>query len=239
MKLGIMQPYFFPYIGYFSLIQYSDYFIFFDTPQYMHHGWVNRNRILKSDKTPTYVSVPLQKVSRETSIKDMVIREEEQWIDKIFAQLTAYKKRAPYYKDTIEFLHDILDRDWGGSLSALNISTTQSICKYIGFDRKFDTFSEMDLKIEEVNAPDEWALNISKALGAEIYVNPPGGMSFFDHKKYENAGIELQFLKSGLKPYIQRIGRFEPGLSIIDVMMFNDKAAIMELIADYEIIKAD
>lgn len=235
MKIGIMQPYFFPYIGYFSLIKYSDQFIFFDTPQYMHHAWVNRNRVLKSDTTPTYISVPLEKAPQTSAIKDMIIRDEA-WQEKIYAQLVCYKKKAPYYKDTMEFLHSIMDKDFGRSLSTLNIDTTKAVCQYLGVDRDFYTFSEMDLKIDEVKAPDEWALNISKAIGADIYVNPPGGMSFFDRSKYEAANIELQFLKSNLKPYVQRIGRFEPGLSIIDIMMFNDKQAILDMMDDFEIV---
>jgi hypothetical protein len=235
MKIGIMQPYFLPYIGYFSLIEYSDRFIFFDTPQYIHHGWVNRNRVLKHDGTPNYISVPLEKAARETAINDMVIRDED-WVEKIFAQLVCYKKKAPYYKRTIEFLHSLLDVDYERSLSKLNIETTKAICEYIGLNRSFDTFSEMNLDIGQVNEPDEWALNITKAVGGDIYVNPPGGLSFFNKEKYQNEGIELQFLKHNLTPYVQRIGRFEPGLSIIDVLMFNEEKDVTKMLADYEII---
>ena len=235
MVVGIMQPYFLPYIGYFSLIEYSDKFIFFDTPQYIHHGWVNRNRVLNHDGTPNYISVPLEKAPRENAIKDMVIRDEN-WVEKIFAQLVCYKKKAPYYKRTIEFLHSLLDADYERSLSKLNIETTKSICKYIGLKRSFEVFSEMNLDVEEVNEPDEWALKITKAIGGDIYVNPPGGMSFFNKGKYLSEGIELQFLQHNLTPYVQRIGRFEPGLSIIDILMFNEEKDIGEMLADYKII---
>ena len=235
MVVGIMQPYFLQYIGYFSLIEYSDKFIFFDTPQYIHHGWVNRNRVLNHDGTPNYISVPLEKAPRETAIKDMVIRDEN-WVEKIFAQLVCYKKKAPYYKRTIEFLHSLLDADYERSLSKLNIETTKSICKYIGLKRSFEVFSEMNLDVEEVNEPDEWALKITKAVGGDIYVNPPGGMSFFNKEKYLSEEIELQFLQHNLTPYVQRIGRFEPGLSIIDILMFNEEKDIGEMLADYKII---
>lgn len=236
MKLGIMQPYFFPYLGYFSLIKYSDEFIFFDTPQYISHGWVNRNRVLKQDGTPNYIIVPIQKAKQETAIKDILISENANWQDKIYGQLTAYKKRAPRYKDTLDFLHSIIDQDYENNLSKLNIETTKAVCEYLGVDRKFEIFSGMNLEIEEVNMPDEWALNITKALGGDIYVNPPGGQSFFDKSKYDAANIELQFLKSNLRPYVQRIGRFEPGLSIIDAMMFCSPEEINDILDDYEII---
>ena len=235
MIYGIMQPYFFPYIGYFSLIDYSDRFIFFDTPQYINHGWVNRNRVLKQDGTPNYIIVPLQKAPRETAIKDMRIRPED-WRGKIYGQLDVYRKKAPNFKSTMDFLHSILDPWEGESLSELNIYTTEAVSRQIGITTPFDVSSRMQLELPEIKAPDEWALYITKALGGDVYVNPPGGMSFFDPAKYEAAGIDLRFLKANLPPYVQRIGHFEPGLSIIDVMMYNDAAAITDMLHDFEIL---
>lgn len=233
MKIGIMQPYFFPYIGYFSLINYVDEFVFFDTPQYISHGWINRNRVLQQDGLPHYIIVPIQKAPRETAINRIKISENERWIEKIFAQLSAYKKKAPFYKETVEFLHNVLESDTWTSIAELNIKTTKAVCDYIGISTVFSVFSDMAINIDAVCAPDEWALNITKAMRGEIYVNPPGGESFFDRRKYDASGIELLFLKSNLPPYIQRIGRFEPGLSIIDVMMFNDKEQIQWMLNDY------
>lgn len=236
MKLGIMQPYFFPYLGYFSLIKYSDKFIFFDTPQYIAHGWVNRNRILRQDGIPIYIIVPIQKARQETAIKDIMISDQYNWSEKMYGQLMSYKKRAPRYKDTIEFLHSIIDKDYGKSLSKLNIETIKAVCDYLAINRNFETFSEMKLEIKEVKMADEWALNITKALGGDIYVNLPGGQAFFDKRKYDKANIELQFLKSNLSPYIQRIGHFEPGLSIIDVMMFCSPEEIRDMLDDFKIL---
>lgn len=232
MKVGIMQPYFFPYIGYFSLINHVDQFVFFDTPQYITHGWVNRNRVLQQDGTPHYIIVPIQKAPRKTAICDIKICNNEPWQRKIFSQLAAYKKKAPYYEDTIAFLHEIIDAEQWTRLSELNIKTTEAVCRYIGIDTAFETFSQMRLDIERVEAPDEWAMNITKAIHGDTYVNPPGGESFFSREKYDFAGIKLQFLKTNMPKYIQRIGRFEPALSIIDVMMFNDRKAISGMLED-------
>jgi hypothetical protein len=233
-----MQPYFFPYVGYFSLIEYTDRFIFFDTPQYIRHGWINRNRILKEDKTPGYIVVPVKKCSQTTAIKDMKIDFSKEWQKRLWGQLTVYKKLAPYYNQTTDFLHSVIDGASTESLSKLCISSIIKTCEYIGIERQFDTFSEMNMKIDSVSAPDEWALNISKAVGADVYVNPPGGMSFFDKSKYERQNIKLEFLESNLKSYVQRIGHFEKGLSIIDVMMFCDSTEIKEILGDYTIVEA-
>ena len=233
MKLAIMQPYFFPYVGYFSLMDYADYFISFDTAQYISHGWINRNRILSSNGEPIYMTVPIKKATRETAIKDIEIDNTQDWKGKIFGQLTAYKRKAPKYKETTDVLYDILNSSDTTLLSRLNFHILKSIANYLGIECDFDEFSEMNLAVSDVSEPDEWALNISKALGANEYVNPPGGITFFDKNMYDNAGIELKFLKSKLKPYIQRIGRWEPGLSIIDVMMFCDKDEILDILKDY------
>ena len=87
MKIAIMQPYFFPYIGYFSLIKNTDHFIFFDTPQYIRKGWINRNRIIGANGDATFFTVPVQKMPRETAINKMLISQNEDWKQKILGQL--------------------------------------------------------------------------------------------------------------------------------------------------------
>lgn len=237
MKIGIMQPYFFPYVGYFSLISYVDKFIFFDTPQYINHGWVNRNRVLKQDGTPDYIIVPVKKAPQKTPINKIEIAAGKGWRETIIGKLTVYKRKAPNYEIVMDFIKDILFASEYCNLSELNCSSIVRTCEFIGLRGKFNVFSKMDLQIEQVREPDEWALYITKALGGDTYVNPPGGQSFFNREKYRNENIKLQFLESELKPYIQRIGHFEPGLSIIDVMMFCKNDEIKEILEDYRIIE--
>lgn len=178
MKLGIMQPYFFPYIGYFSLIQYTDKFIFFDTPQYIHHGWVNRNKILKQGEGSKYITVPICKSSRETAIKNISIDNSVEWKKSIYGSLSVYKKKAPYYGQVIDLIDEIFSNDWE-NLSELNISSIQRVCKYLEIQTTFDVYSEMSIDVsDKVKAPDEWALYITKELGYDTYVNPPGGEAF-------------------------------------------------------------
>ena len=235
LKLGIMQPYFFPYIGYFSLINYCDRFIYFDTPQYIHHGWVNRNRILKQGNDATYITVPTKKAARDTPINKIIINNALAWKEKIYGQLSYYKRKAPYYYTAIEVVKSVLDNA-DENLSQLCIKSIEQTCEFLGINTPCDIFSDMDLDIEEVTAPDEWALNITKRLGYKTYVNPSGGISFFDVKKYHIANIEIEFLKHELTPYIQRIGHFEPGLSIVDIMMFCSVEEIKEMLGKYQIL---
>lgn len=236
MKIAIMQPYFFPYLGYFSLIKHTDKFIFFDTPQYIKHGWVNRNRILKQDGEPHYFIVPIKKASQQTAINKVEINNAIPWKEKIYGQLTVYKKKAPFYQAVMDFLHGILDMEYS-NLSKLNILSTVRTCQFLGIDIDYDVYSNMDLQIENVNAPDEWALRITEKLGYEVYVNPIGGLSFFDREKYKLQNIKLEFLRQELIPYIQKIGHFEEGLSIIDLMMFCDTKTINKMMESYAIIE--
>lgn len=234
MRIAIMQPYFLPYLGYLALIKHSDYFIVFDTPQFIRHGWIERNRILKPKDGWQYIKVPLEKHSRDTAIKDIKIKNENNWKTRILAQLDHYKKKANYYTETVNLVKRIIDLQTD-SITKLNSHALENICRYLDIDFSYEIFSEMDLNIEKPNEPDEWALKISKAFNAKEYINPPGGESFFDSRKYEKENINLHFLKLNLQEYDQRRSSFIPGLSIIDIMMFNSPKQINEMLNDYEL----
>lgn len=232
-KTAIMQPYFFPYLGYFSLIKHTDLFVLFDTVQYIHHGWIERNRILKSQEGWLYIRVPRVKHSRETLIKDVQVDNSQDWRRSFFSQLEVYRKVAPYYQDVREMIGAALDHDFHDIVS-LNKATLEATCTYLGFPRELPVLSRMELQIERPQAPDEWALHICKALGeVEEYWNPPGGQSFFDRDKYNAAGLTLRFQEPLLESYDQRRPIFEAGLSIIDVLMFNSPTDTSRMLDAY------
>jgi hypothetical protein len=237
MKLGIMQPYFLPYIGYISLIKHTDRFILFDTVQFIRHGWVERNRTLKPNGEWQYVQVPLIKnEGRNTLIKDVKINNKESWQNKILAQLQHYKKKSPNYLKVISLLNDIFSQQYD-DIVTLNKISLEKILQYLGIEKELEVFSEMNLQIEKVNAPDEWALNICKSIGdVDEYWNPPGGQNFFDKSKYENSKIKLKFHNIVLSEYNQYRNTFESGLSILDVMMFNSAEKINKMLDKYELI---
>lgn len=236
MTVAIMQPYFLPYLGYISLIKHTDRFILFDTVQFIRHGWIERNRVLKQNGGWLYIQVPLVKSPRETLIKDIVIDNTSDWKSKILAQLQPYKKIAPYYYKVIELLKRVFASEYT-SIVKLNQALLTALCEYLDFPRSFEIFSEMELDIDTPNAPDEWALNICKKMDGEItYINPIGGLDFFDREKYKNNNIQLFFQKMNLMPYDQKREINELGLSIIDVMMFNSVEAINEMLDNFELI---
>lgn len=229
-----MQPYFLPYLGYFALMKHTDYWIVFDTPQFIRHSWIERNRILKPLEGWQYIKIPLKKHSRDTSIQEIRIKNSEEWGEKILAQLTHYKK-APHYDTVTKLVYNIVFYDTD-SIVNMDVNALSLISNYLGIDFKYNIYSESDFRIEDVNTPDEWALEISKILKADIYINLPGGMDFFNKNKFKRDGIDLKFIKIKLTEYNQERIKFEPGLSIIDVMMFNTPEEIFDMLNIYELI---
>ena len=242
MKLAIMQPYFFPYIGYFQLIANTDQFIFFDIVQYNKKSWMNRNRILHPSKPDDfqYISVPIAKHNKGSLIKDVDISHDEKWQNKILGQLTVYKKlKAPFYNEVNQLVKEILSKECS-TLLDLSIESTRTICDYIGIEFNYEIASRINFDKNSVSQPGDWALEISKYKKASEYINPPGGYDIFDENKFIENGIKLSFLRSGLSPYKQSWRKnFMSGLSILDLIMFNSPEESWQIINnDFTVIDA-
>ena len=223
-----MQPYFFPYIGYFDLIQQTDQWVVFDTPQYIRQGWVNRNRVLHPQQGWQYILVPVQRHQRETPIKDICISEEGEncrWCERILGQLQHYRKEAPFFSTILEIVSDTLSCT-ERSLAQLNVQGLSRICAYLGIPFHCSILSEMDLALGPVEGPGDWAIRISEALGASEYINPPGGAHFHDPAKFEAAGIKLTIQVPVEFTYECDGYEFQPNLSIIDVLMWNSPETV-------------
>jgi hypothetical protein len=235
MTLVIMQPYLFPYIGYWQLIANSDEFIFFDVVQYNKRSWMNRNRILHPDKSIDfqYISVPIKKHDKGTLISNAILNNDEKWKAKIIGQLSIYKKlRAPYYNEILTLINSIFSKDYHNLLD-LSVESTKIICNYLDINLKYKVASEIEFDREIINDPGDWALSISKEEKATHYINPHGGYEIFDEDKYNQNNINLKFIKSNLTPYKQSMREnFQAGLSIIDIMMFNSKEEIRTMLYD-------
>jgi hypothetical protein len=236
MKVAIMQPYFFPYLGYISLIENTDKFILLDSVQFINQGWIERNRILSPGGGWMYFRVPLTRKSHKTKIGHVQIDNSQDWKRKILAQLQVYGRIAPNYFNVQRLIRELFENHYDG-IALFNRDALTAVCQYLNIQKDLQIFSEMSLSIETPNAADEWALNICKSLGGvSEYWNPPGGRKFYDHRKYETAGISMRFQRPILMPYKQRGDAFEPGLSIIDVMMFNSPEEVKRMLHHYEFL---
>ncbi len=234
-----MQPYFFPYLGYFSLISATDSWVVFDTAQFIRHGWIERNRVLNSAGEWQYIKVPLVKSPQKTSIKDIQIRQEVSWRDTTLAQLTCYKRKAPNYVEVINFLQEAFAKNFE-SISELNVHLLVQSCKFIGLKFDYKIFSEMNLSFDlsKMHAG-SWAVEISSAMGADVYINPINGEKLFNKNEFDEKGVSLKYLSNKLAPYNQRNKKFQPGLSILDSMMFLEKQELLHQIRDFQLLDAE
>lgn len=229
MKLGIMQPYFFPYLGYYDLINRTDRWVVFDVVKYTHRTWMNRNRILHPKEGWQYINVPVHKVSEEAAIKDVRIVDKAAAHNRIIGQLAHYRQsRAPFYSRVTQLVDECFTRLDGDSLRDLNVLTLAVPCEYLGIKFDYSILSQMELKLADVQHPGQWALEISHALGAGEYINPPNGKSIFRPEEFQACGITLSFTE--LIDFRYPCGRytFVERLSVLDVMMWNSPESIKQ-----------
>ena len=231
MKLAVMQPYFFPYIGYFQLMNLVDQWIIFDDVQFINKGWINRNRILhpSTEKKWQYITIPLAGKNRFDKISEIKINNKDNWHDTIYGKLSHYKRKAPYYKETLDIVKNCLDVE-EDNLSKLVIRTIKNMASVLGIRTVIREFSDLKLGKLEIAHSGQWALKVSKSVGANSYINPINGEHLFDRNEFIYENIDLHFFEAESKIYSQRREGFVDNLSIIDIMMWNSIESIKEML---------
>lgn len=237
--LAVMQPYFLPYLGYWQLVHAVDTFILLDDVQYIRHGWVNRNRILKHGGGWQYIAVPLRKHPISARIREIEASTDRDWRGQILRQLEHYRYhgRAPHYDEVMAFLSRAFAKLDDPRISRINCSLTRAICAHLGLGARILLSSELGLSYADVEGPGDWALSIARQTNARKYINPAGGAALFDADKYASSGVELAFLHCGDISYDQRPG-YEEALSIVDVLMFNGTEGSRKLLERYSVVSA-
>ena len=227
MKLGIMQPYFFPYLGYFELIARTDRWVVFDVVQYNAKSWMNRNRILHPTQGWQYINVPVTHAPHGTQIKDIVVKDRAAALTRTLGQIEHYRKRAPYFHAVTDIVRAAFSIT-SGRLVELNVATLAAVCKYLGIGFDYSLCSTLNLDLGNVEHPGQWALVIAKQLGASEYLNPPGGRAIFRQEEWDEAGIKLSFTDMLQFTYDCAPYQFVEHLSILDVLMWNDAATVAQ-----------
>jgi len=230
MKLAVMQPYTFPYIGYFQLVNAVDKFIFYDDVNYIKGGWINRNNILINNKTNLF-TIPIIKPSSYKMIKDTELRSYVEWRDKFNTTLKYNYKKAPYYSETIKIINDITNGKHT-SISEVAINSVKVISDKLKLDTIFEESSKQYPETKKLEKADR-LIKISKLNTAHQYINPSGGKDLYDKQYFKKHGIELSFIRNEITPYKQFNNDFIGGLSIIDVMMFNSIEEIKVMLNNY------
>lgn len=231
-----MQPYFFPYIGYYALIAHTDEWVVFDITQYTPKSWMSRNRILHPNNGWNYITVPLSNSSISIKTFEAKVLDKEATLKKILGKLSHYRKKAPYFSKVEELVYTVFVSTSSDSLVELNVNSLKVICNYLGIEFNYKICSELNLNLPQSMPPGKWAPTISGMLGASKYINPIGGRHLFDSAEFENKGIMLGFLE--MNPFIYETPSypFEVGLSILDVLMWNEPEKVRNVISEARII---
>lgn len=229
-----MQPYLFPYIGYFQLINYVDKFVFYDDVNYIKRGWINRNKILTNQKEFLF-TVPLNKASQNNLIKDTKISNSNYnvWKNKTLSTVVQFYKEAKYFEPTYQLVSSVLD-DKHETISKLSINSITSISNYLGLTTDFIISSESYNNRNIIRA--DRLIDICYQERINTYVNPASGQELYDKNYFLKQGITLKFIKPLPISYHQFNNKFTPWLSMIDVLMFNSKEEINRLLSGYELL---
>lgn len=225
MKLAIMQPYFFPYIGYFQLIASVDLFIVYDNIKYTKKGWINRNRMLQNGKDVMF-SLPLKSDSDYLDVNQRELSTDFNR-DKLLNLFKGAYRRAPYFEQTFPLIEDIVRQENPNLFRFLQHSIGKT-CEHLGIITEIRKSSE--IAIDHTLKNQDKVLALCAAVGASSYVNASGGMELYSKEAFVENGIDLKFIRSKPFEYPQFGDAFVPWLSIIDVMMFNPMDAIRDCI---------
>ena len=226
-----MQPYFFPYIGYWQLINAVDVFVLYDDVNFIKKGWINRNNILLN-KSEHLITIPLLNVSQNKHINECMVSEDYKSIDNIIKTINLAYKKAPYYNLVFPYIEEIIKTK--GSISDLVLKSVLWIKEYLGLNTEIILSSSID-KNNELKGQDK-IIEIVKKLNGNHYINAIGGQELYNKEIFNNNGIKLNFIKTGEIKYKQFNNEFVPNLSIIDVMMFNSPEQIKDMLDDYTLV---
>ena len=229
MKLGIMQPYFLPYIGYFQLIKAVDKYVIYDDVNYINKGWINRNNILLNGQKYLF-TLSLLGASQNKLINEIFVEENQSKLLKTLE--TAYKK-APYFENIFPVIQNIFDYE-NKNLGKFVGNSIIQIADYLNIKTEFIYSSE--IKKEDILKGQEKILYICKTLNTTKYINAIGGQELYDKEIFKRNNIELNFLQTQIVDYKQFKNDFVPFLSILDLLMFNSVEEIGKMLDKFELV---
>ena len=235
LVLGIMQPYVFPYIGYFQLIKAVDKFIVYDDVAFINKGWINRNNILVNGKASMF-TIPLVGASQNRLIRDIEVDNLAAWSKKFLKTIEQSYKKAPFYIEGFQLLEQIFNLPTA-NIAELGVNSLKETCKYLNIETEIvessTIYNNQDLKAQVR------ILDICLQEKANHYINPIGGIAIYDKQLSADKEILLNFIKAKpiqYKQFNKHDESFVPWLSIIDFLMFCSVEQINEHLNKFELV---
>lgn len=228
MKIGIMQPYFFPYLGYWQLMNAVDKYIIYDDVAYIKQGWINRNFMLLNGQKYLF-TVPVTDASSFKNINQLDIASKP---DKLLRTIEQGYAKAPFFGDVYPLVQSVINYP-EQNLAKYVVNSMHAVAKYLKIETELLLSSEME-KDNTLKGQDK-VLHICQKMMASEYYNASGGQELYSREVFLNRGILLKFLKSKPVEYKQFKNDFIPWLSVLDVMMFNSITEIRSMLEQYEL----
>ncbi len=229
MTLAIMQPYLFPYIGYWQLINAVDTFVIYVDVNFIKQGYINRNSILSNGKSQV-ITMELIGASSNKLINEIEVGNNR---EKLLKTIKQNYTKAPSFDKVYPIIENIINQNEKNLAKFIGYSL-ERICEYLEVDTKF-VYSSNIKKDNTLKAQDK-ILEMCNILKADKYINAIGGQELYNKEIFKENGIELNFLKIELVEYKQFKNDFVPYLSIIDILMFNSKDEIKNMLVRYELV---
>ena len=229
MTLAIMQPYLFPYIGYWQLINAVDTFVIYDDVNFIKQGYINKNNILLNGKAQSFTLEQIGASSNKLINEDKVGNNSK----KLLKSINQNYIKSPYFKDVFPIIEYILNHD-EKNLAKFIAYSLQKISSYLNIDTKFVYSSDLE-KDNGLKAQDK-VLEICKELNASKYINAIGGQELYSKDDFKDNKIQLNFLDTRLMEYKQFKNEFVPYLSIIDILMFNNREEVKNMLNEYILV---
>ena len=230
-KAAIMQPYVFPYIGYFQMIYASDIFVFYDDVNYIKRGWINRNRIAMND-SDLLITFPVKKASQNKRICEIELGESKAY-KKVLKTIEMAYAKSPFFSDVFPIIErSVLTPS--ESIADFAANSVIEICNYLGLKREFK-FSSLNFEDTKGLEKADRLIEICRQLTVHKYINAIGGQELYDKPYFEERGVQLHFIEPKLNPYPQNSSSFIPGLSIIDIIMNNSIEHTIEMLSNYQL----
>ena len=226
MKIGIMQPYFFPYMGYFQLINAVDLYVNLDHVSFMKRSYMVRNTL----KNNTPINVPVSQGSQNKSCTEIKVLVDDKWFNKFKRTLEVLYKKEPYYNQVINEIiipweENVLTLPRIASISEFNFASIYQICKYFNSETRF--YSSGGITDKKKN---EGLQEITKYFKGDIYINAIGGQKLYNKEDFASQGIELKFIQMG------NIDVDMPYMSMLDLLFRYDKNHLKNELNNYTLI---
>ncbi len=232
--VSMMQPYLFPYLGYFQLIALSDVFVLGDDLQFVKGSWMNRNRILVNGQ-PKLITFPLKKGHQTERINQRWLCDDfDKEAEALMTTLERCYAKAPQRDTVLPLIRGILQCP-ERNLALFTENALRCLCAYMNIRTPIYRGSSLGLPAK-MEMQDR-VIQITHRMDGELYLNPIGGMDLYCPARFRADGLLLRFLRMDDIAYPQLKHPFVPSLSIIDVLMFNSREALKDLLQCFSVVE--